>query len=99
MLWIISIMALLVALGALFFTGTTSSKITVFSETLSTGFKTEIKTLKEETERKARVLENRVEILEKNLDPLVKSQESFAAEITAIRKQVVKLQKKLEGPR
>ncbi len=32
-------------------------------------------------------------------DPLVKSHESFAAEITAIRKQVIKLQKQLEGPR
>ncbi len=99
MLWIISIMGLLVALGALFFTGTTSSKITVFSETISTTFKTEIKTLKDEIERKAGVLEHRVEILERDLKPMVKSHESFGAEIAAIRKQILKLQRTLEGPR
>ncbi len=99
MLWIIAVMALLVALGALFFTGTTSSKITVFSETISTTFKTEIKTLKDEIERKAGVLEHRVEILERDLKQMVKSHESFGAEIAAIRKQILKLQRKLEGPR
>ncbi len=99
MLWIISIMALLVALGALFFTGTTLNKLNVFSETLTKTLRTGIETLKDDIERKAGVLEHRVEILEKGLGPLVKSHESVGAEITAIRKQVIKLQKQLEGPR
>ncbi len=98
MVWIISVMALLVGLGALFFTGTTLNKMTVFSETLSTSFKTEIKALRDDIEKKAEVLEHRVEILERDLKPMVKSHESFGAEIAAIRKQILKLQRQLEGP-
>ena len=96
MIWIISIMALLVALGALFFTGTTLNKLNIFSETLTKGYKAEVQDLRDSLGKRVEILDQRVGDLERNMDPLNKSQTNFGAEITAIRKQVLKLQTQLE---
>ncbi len=96
MLWIISIMGLLVALGALFYSGTTLSKLNVFTETLTKGYKAEVQGLKESLETKIGILDQRADDLEKNLSPLNQSHTNFTAEIAALRKQIIKMQGQLD---
>ncbi len=88
---VIASLALIAGLAGLFLSGTTLNKLQTTNDKLKTDFRSEIKVIKTAIENKLGDLEERLSNIERNLSPIAKTQTDSTTEITAIRKQVVKL--------
>ena len=87
MVWIISGMALLAGLAALFYAATNSIKMKANQETMTKNFKEEIQALKESLEQKVEDLEETVTDLQNDVDPIVESHANFVEKLSATQRQ------------